>query len=581
MAFSPNSNTKLKRWWDASDPKGDGTLYSDSQALGDSSHYWLDKIALTPLGQATSGQRPVFKVNIQNGLPGVLFDGVDDILTTTDATLVNLFSGSDKALSVITVSTAGEVVYWTSENNKNITTEIANPIVFAAGGDEGFIYSFGSTSSDYPFFGTRYNSTGVFKAEKRNNADVLKIASGGSYLDHEADIISTVNHGTTVDLYQNLVPVATGVAFSATTATVDTFAVGGLFRASSILNMKGYIFEVMVFNDILTAQELKDLNEYAGDKWAIFVRNKIKSDAQKMSGERLVKLYELDATGIGGSLYRFVSSVDATNQIASITSVSLTATCKTVTPHTLAMSDTISISGINNANYNGQFSVASIVDAYTFTYALFDGEAEPAQGVNMIMTRLNNLMVFGGNDYGPIAIETEGFEWTSQGSQPSPKIRVSNVAKVIAASVISLNDLVGAKLTRIRTFRKHLDDGTDPDTTSVFPREIYNINRKSVHNKVYLEFELTSPMDQQGVQIPGRQCIKRICTQVYRTWNGSSFDYSKATCPYTGSSYFTVTDQSTGSPTLDSCSKQLSSCKLRFGSAPLPTRAFPGIGGAS
>lgn len=307
--------------------------------------------------------------------------------------------------------------------------------------------------------------------------------------------------------------------------------------------------------------------------------DKIAEEAQKLAVDRLVKLYELDTTALGGQYYRFVSSVDATMVVSSLTSVGLAATCTTVNPHALMTGDSVRISGAIETNYNGDFFV-TVVDPDTFTFTLGSGGASPATG-DIFVTRLNNTMRFGGNDYAPVAFEAIGFEWNGQGSMPTPKIRVSQVNKILTGAVIALDDLVGATFIRIRTFRKHLDDGSDPDDTAIFPKEIYRINRKAMQNKVFLEFELAASIDQEGVMLPGRQCLKTVCTHRYRIWDPDTetFDYTNATCPYTGSTYFDKKDMNIVDPSLDQCAKHLSSCALRFGNDPLPTRAFPGIGG--
>lgn len=158
---------------------------------------------------------------------------------------------------------------------------------------------------------------------------------------------------------------------------------------------------------------------------------------------------------------------------------------------------------------------------------------------------------------------------------------ISNKHKILVASILALNNMRGAKFTRIRTFRKHLDDGEDPNPDMFFPKEVLRINRKSAQNKVYIEFELANALDQEGAKIPGAQCLKNVCTHTYRVWNpdSGSFDYTKATCPYSGTPKFTRSNQPTTDPTLDECSRQLKGCTDRFGTNPLPTRAIPGIGG--
>jgi hypothetical protein len=44
---------------------------------------------------------------------------------------------------------------------------------------------------------------------------------------------------------------------------------------------------------------------------------------------------------------------------------------------------------------------------------------------------------------------------------------------------------------------------------------------------------MASLMDFQGQKLPKRVCLRDNCTHIYRYWNGSAFDYTWATCPYT------------------------------------------------
>lgn len=306
----------------------------------------------------------------------------------------------------------------------------------------------------------------------------------------------------------------------------------------------------------------------------------VPSEAKKLAADALIKLYTLDATDLGGEILRFVSSTDARMLIDTLTSSGLTATCNTINAHAMLTGDSVKIEYADQPEYNGSFFV-TVTDANTFTYQLSSGSISPATGLNLIATRLNGTMVFDGNKYFPQPIHAEGFERNSQGASPRPKLSVSNTTRILMAGIITLNDLVGATFTRQRTFRKHLDDGSDPDPTAVFPLDVFRINRKLRQNKKIIEFELASPTDQQGALIPARQCLKRTCSHRYRRLDPltGTFDYTKATCPYSADAYFTQRDVASSDLADDVCGKQLSSCKKRFGTQPLPTRAFPGIGG--
>ena len=189
-------------------------------------------------------------------------------------------------------------------------------------------------------------------------------------------------------------------------------------------------------------------------------------------------------------------------------------------------------------------------------------------------------VVFDGNHYTPIPVESKGWEWSGTGALPRPKVKIASNA-VIKAAVITYGDLIGAKLTRLETMEKFLDGQPDADNTAHWPVDIYNVERKISHNKAFIEWELSAAMDQQGRQLPGRQALKNACTHIYRKHDALStdfFDYTRATCPYVGDSYFTVNGVSTLNASDDLCGKRLSDCRLRFGEfGVLPTRAFPGI----
>lgn len=190
-----------------------------------------------------------------------------------------------------------------------------------------------------------------------------------------------------------------------------------------------------------------------------------------------------------------------------------------------------------------------------------------------------DIVSYNGNIYPPIDVQVEGFETNASGALPTPILRVSNAKRVFVASIITLKDLVGAKFYRIRTFREHLDDGNDPDPDAHFAIDHFIIERKTAHTKKFIEWELSASIDQQGRKLPGRQILKDSCRFIYRRFDPDTgtFNYDKATCPYTGLACFNDKGQSTPSIN-DKCGKKLSDCKLRFGeNAELPFGGFPGV----
>lgn len=85
--------------------------------------------------------------------------------------------------------------------------------------------------------------------------------------------------------------------------------------------------------------------------------------------------------------------------------------------------------------------------------------------------------------------------------------------------------------------------------------------------------------------IPNRMILRDSCQWRYRVWNPTAdnglgaWDYSRATCPYTGGGLFNMNGAPVGDPTQDVCSKRVSTgCKKRFGeNGVLPYGGFPAV----
>lgn len=185
---------------------------------------------------------------------------------------------------------------------------------------------------------------------------------------------------------------------------------------------------------------------------------------------------------------------------------------------------------------------------------------------------------FNGYVYQPLPIKAEGFAWSGNGPLPRPTLTLAAKDLVFLSLVISADDLVGCPVKRIRTYRKYLDDGSTPNPEATFQPDTYVIEKKALQRRMYLQFELSTKMDQQGRMIPNRQVLRDSCTHRFRFWSNSRWNYDGVTCPYTGSAMFKVSGEATTDPTEAKCGKRLSDCKRHFGErATLPFYGFPGV----
>jgi lambda family phage minor tail protein L len=229
---------------------------------------------------------------------------------------------------------------------------------------------------------------------------------------------------------------------------------------------------------------------------------------------------------------------------------------------------------------------------------------------------LNQPISFKGDSYLPLPIMAEGFVVTGKGELPRPRLKVANLNGGISALCIAYNDLLQAKVIRRRTYAKFLDGMPDATGEPQLPDEVFFVDRKVSENKEVVEFELSTPLDVDGISLPRRQILVNQCSFTYRGPDcGFTGDYLVAdenNDAMSGTNrgewspiatynvndfvwrivrgrrfYFLALANGITGPTtrpprpglwkLETCSLRITGCKLRFGQhAELPFGAFPG-----
>lgn len=166
----------------------------------------------------------------------------------------------------------------------------------------------------------------------------------------------------------------------------------------------------------------------------------------------------------------------------------------------------------------------------------------------------SGIISFDAEDYQALPVEATGFAFTGTDQPTTPTIRVSSISGLMASLIEQYDDLERAQLTRIRTYRKHLADGSDPDGTARFSEDIFYVARKAGQNRQVVDFELGNSLDVDGVQVPLRRLVPR-CQARFK---------DGVNCPYIGPEA--------------SCPKTVDACKGFFGEdAELPFLGFPGV----
>ena len=153
---------------------------------------------------------------------------------------------------------------------------------------------------------------------------------------------------------------------------------------------------------------------------------------------------------------------------------------------------------------------------------------------------------FNSQEYFAAPIEITGYEISAKGSPPRPKMSISIDPEglrqelkdriiFIKTAIRDLDDLVGSKVTRLRTFTKYIDNsnfydangnlltnivnppqGFDPDPNAQFPPDVYFVDRKSAETVNVMELELASPFDTQDLKLPARVVNDFNCPWTYR-----------------------------------------------------------------
>jgi len=145
---------------------------------------------------------------------------------------------------------------------------------------------------------------------------------------------------------------------------------------------------------------------------------------------------------------------------------------------------------------------------------------------------LNNEIYWQGLAYSACPLTAEGFEVSSKGALPRPKLSLTvtddhlKTFSFMKGQLRAIGDPAGVSVTRIRTLAKFLDDANFSDDTrpkgheaspfSEFPRDIYFVSRVAMENKNQLEWELSSVLDLENLYLPKRRMWSNRCNWEYR-----------------------------------------------------------------
>ena len=170
-------------------------------------------------------------------------------------------------------------------------------------------------------------------------------------------------------------------------------------------------------------------------------------------------------------------------------------------------------------------------------------------------------IIWQGQTFDAMALEVSGLERRSDGKASAPTLSMANniggIQGAVSAYCLQFGDFAGAKLKVITTLAKYLDaenfsTGNPTANPSEKREQIWFIEQKTSENAQQVTFELSNPVDFEGLKIPTRQ-ISNYC----------NWEYRSEECGYIGSAMFTEKDEPTDNPALDRCNYRTSGCRCR------------------
>lgn len=247
----------------------------------------------------------------------------------------------------------------------------------------------------------------------------------------------------------------------------------------------------------------------------------LNSDFQKLDVDGLITLFELNAQALGAGILRFHGH-------------------------------------ISFVEWQKTYTSMGSEDGYMGDEEQFIGAEIPEEGEEQVWKR---NIIWQGQTFEPMALEVSGLEMRSDGKASAPTLSMANniggIQGAVSAYCLQFGDFAGAKLKVITTLAKYLDaenfsTGNPTANPSEKREQIWFIEQKTSENAQQVTFELSNPVDFEGLKIPTRQ-ISNYC----------NWEYRSEECGYIGSAMFTEKDEPTDNPALDRCNYRTSGCRCR------------------
>ncbi len=233
-----NSINNLVLWIDSTSSKSfNADIANDSEVAS-----WYDLNIQSAnkhnFTQSNSGEYPLYKINLYNNLPGVVFDGFNHWISTPHHQDLNPNAGGSSVFFVSKVLSTSTGFHYITKGNGNSTT-----------------------------IGWSYNS----RQFRFRSDDLVNGGSSNTFPatmpDKIPKIATVIFFGTEARYYKNNTEQTPRSTYTGSINSGSDLTIGA--RAGGTVNSNIEVYELIIFNRLLSAGEITSIHEYLSQKWGI------------------------------------------------------------------------------------------------------------------------------------------------------------------------------------------------------------------------------------------------------------------------------------------------------------------------
>ncbi len=215
--------------------------------------------------QNTNSQKPLYSANALNGLPGLKFDGVDDLMSITSSDYINSSTPAFyNNFSVFLVAQSLASITINSESNFSTSGQSSQRYaLFPASGDTVYPSMPGAAAGAGISFGL--NGIGIYENASGYTPPILSSSVGYSGI----SAVLMEYKDKNPKLYVNNKFVRSGLTSLKNYVFPPFYIGGGPSPWNGYGNFSGYIGEIIIIDRALTAEERADIFAYLKKKWKL------------------------------------------------------------------------------------------------------------------------------------------------------------------------------------------------------------------------------------------------------------------------------------------------------------------------